>query len=434
MNSVFFTDANTGYAVGSYGSTGAILKTTNGGSNWTPQTSGTNFALRSVFFINSTTGFAVGNYGALTKTTNGGTNWVPTSGFYYNFNSVYFTDVNTGYVVGESGAQAGVILKTTDGGSNWTTKPMTNNLYSIYFSDQNTGYIVGYWGTILKTIDAGVNWATQTSGVYNTFRSVFFIDNNNGFVVGEAGIILKTTNGGEILPSNAGTITGYTNVCQGQSAVVYTVQPITNATSYIWTLPNGVIGTSTTNTITVDYSIAATSGDITVCGHNSVGNGSIATLSITVKPVPPTPVITQNGNILTSSAVTGNQWYNSTGPISGSISQNYTATTDGSYYVIVTVNGCSSSQSNTINVSGTIISEILEDSPFYIYPNPATDFLVFEAKSEGIAEIYNSQSKIIFQKKISDRFVLNLNNIPKGFYLCRLRNDNNISYYKLIVE
>ena len=39
LTSIRFTDANTGYAVGDYGT---ILKTTNGGTNWVTLSSGTN--------------------------------------------------------------------------------------------------------------------------------------------------------------------------------------------------------------------------------------------------------------------------------------------------------------------------------------------------------------------------------------------------------
>jgi len=88
------------------------------------------------------------------------------------------------------------------------------------------------------------------------------------------------------LPANAGTISGLSTVCQGQSGVVYTVPAISNATSYIWTKPNGTTGTSTTNTITIGYTTTATSGNITVKGNNSCGQGNPSTLAVTVNPLP----------------------------------------------------------------------------------------------------------------------------------------------------
>ncbi|NVN95331.1 MAG: hypothetical protein HXX18_08625, partial [Bacteroidetes bacterium] len=88
------------------------------------------------------------------------------------------------------------------------------------------------------------------------------------------------------LPVAAGTISGLSNVCQGQNSLTYTVPSISNATSYVWTLPTGASGTSSTNSITVNYNISALSGSITVNGNNSCGDGVNSSLSITVNPLP----------------------------------------------------------------------------------------------------------------------------------------------------
>ncbi len=96
----------------------------------------------------------------------------------------------------------------------------------------------------------------------------------------------------QFIPAAAGTITGTPTVCQGQSSEIYTVPEIEDADSYIWTLPSGATGTSTTNSITVDFGISALSGDITVKGNNSCGgNGLPSTLAITVNLLPLTSAI-----------------------------------------------------------------------------------------------------------------------------------------------
>jgi gliding motility-associated-like protein len=88
------------------------------------------------------------------------------------------------------------------------------------------------------------------------------------------------------LPVAAGTITGISTVCQSQSSVVYSVPAITGASTYVWTLPAGATGTSTTSSITVNYGVSAISGNITVKGNNSCGDGVVSTLPITVNPLP----------------------------------------------------------------------------------------------------------------------------------------------------
>jgi hypothetical protein len=62
------------------------------------------------------------------------------------------------------------------------------------------------------------------------------------------------------LVGSAETITGLETVCQGQYSVTYTIPAITNATFYIWSLPSGATGSSTTNSIAVNYESNAISG------------------------------------------------------------------------------------------------------------------------------------------------------------------------------
>ncbi len=94
------------------------------------------------------------------------------------------------------------------------------------------------------------------------------------------------------LVSPAGPISGLNIVCPNQNSVIYTVPPITNATSYIWTLPNGASGSSSTNSITVNFGGTAVSGNISVCGYSSCGRGRPSNLPIQV-----------NYNTITSSPV-----------------------------------------------------------------------------------------------------------------------------------
>lgn len=88
------------------------------------------------------------------------------------------------------------------------------------------------------------------------------------------------------LPETADSINGTWTVCQLQNSVTYSIPTVANATDYIWTLPNGAIGASTTNNITIDYSTSATSGLITVIGTNACGSGVQSAALVTVNPLP----------------------------------------------------------------------------------------------------------------------------------------------------
>jgi photosystem II stability/assembly factor-like uncharacterized protein len=110
LHSVFFTDSLTGYVCGGSWLLGRqMLKTVNGGIDWTYlNCGGTNMDLQSIYFSDKNTGFMVG-YGSILKTSDGGTNWTVQSDI-NGGNSVFFTDNNTGYIVGYG------ILKTLNGG------------------------------------------------------------------------------------------------------------------------------------------------------------------------------------------------------------------------------------------------------------------------------------------------------------------------------
>ncbi len=229
FNSVYFPDANTGYAVGKGGYGGLIFKTINGGSTWTSLYYGSQSlqSLNSVYFINSDTGYAVGYPGFIIKTTNGGRNWIyliNEGGYFY---SVYFTDANTGYVAG--GSLEPFIFRTANGFNTWISSNCVKHLRtwafnSVYFPDANTGYAVGGKGTIIKTSDGGNSWDSLLSGTKYNLNSVYFINSDTGYAVGDNGTILKTSNGGTIwIVSSSGTTNVLNSVYFINSDIGYAV-------------------------------------------------------------------------------------------------------------------------------------------------------------------------------------------------------------------
>ncbi len=109
------------------------------------------------------------------------------------------------------------------------------------------------------------------------------------------------------LPVAAGAISGQTTVCQGQTSVIYTVGAIPHATSYIWTVPANasIVSGGTSNSITVDYGITASSGLLTVKGVNSCGNGIASSLPVTANLLPNAAgTITGESNVCIGSSVT----------------------------------------------------------------------------------------------------------------------------------
>jgi hypothetical protein len=108
------------------------------------------------------------------------------------------------------------------------------------------------------------------------------------------------------LPGSAGLISGTTSVFPGQNSVVYSVPAIENASSYIWTLPEGATGSSTSKNIVVNYSKSAKLGKVTVKGKNFYGEGGASALAIKIIALPENSLPEKAGPITGASIVTPN--------------------------------------------------------------------------------------------------------------------------------
>jgi gliding motility-associated-like protein len=89
-------------------------------------------------------------------------------------------------------------------------------------------------------------------------------------------------------PGNAGQVDGPEVICAGTYNQLYSVAPILYATDYHWTVPPGAIIVTGMNSdsIVVDFPSNAQSGNITVYGSDSCGNGKHSTLPVVVHQPP----------------------------------------------------------------------------------------------------------------------------------------------------
>lgn len=196
LTAVDIVDASVYYAAGN----GIFLSTTNGGQNWNQKTfvNASNqpingLTINDLHFFNTQTGLAVGaqnqNTQIILRTTNGGQNWTPVLTFADNSGAtgglfrMHFLDPLNGYACGT----AGKIRKTTDGGLSWTAQITPDNytLTTIDFPTPQSGYAAGRTiageGILLKTSDGGNNWATYSIGDAS-FTSLDFLTAQNGFL------------------------------------------------------------------------------------------------------------------------------------------------------------------------------------------------------------------------------------------------------------
>ena len=155
-----------------------------------------------------------------------------------------------------------------------------------------------------------------------------------------------------------GTITGTSAVCNdGVNTGTLTLSGHTGAvtkwqssSNLAFTTPVNIA--NTTNTLTFS-NLTATTYYRAAVKSGACLEGFTPVFTVTVNPLPATPTITGTlsfctggSTVLTSSATTGNQWYKDGALVSGETATTYTATTVGSYTVVVTsAAGCTSAVS-----------------------------------------------------------------------------------------
>jgi len=210
-------------------------------------------------------------------------------------------------------------------------------------------------------------------------------------------------------------------------------------------VPAGVLITAGNNTssITVDFTSSAVSGDITVQGTNSCGNGIVSpNFSVTVNPIPPAPVVTNTGDTLRSSAPTGNQWYFEGTLITGATSQTYVATQSGYYWDVVTLNGCSSDTSNhkLILITG-IAPHPASVIKLYPVPNDGRfNVSITTASEESFSfRVYNNLGVMIYEETKIDVNgslvrVVDISTAPNGMYTVVITSDQETVVRRIIVN
>ena len=210
LNRVFFSDSQTGWAVGE---NGTILHTKDGGTSWLIQNSTVSGNVADVFFLNDRLGWAIAwNVtslplgSVLLKTINGGDLWSAENFKAANIflRSVSYFDSLNGWMSGSDGT----IVYTTDGGVQWTNAQLDTTQFTQFpvidlkFADRKNGYASGGFfdlaGVIWQTSDSGLTWSAKGIGPEPIQRLVVR-DTNNVIGVGgdfEYGASVVTTNDG----------------------------------------------------------------------------------------------------------------------------------------------------------------------------------------------------------------------------------------------
>ena len=300
-------------------------------------------------------------------------------------------------------------------GVQYTTEPGSSNYI----------WTISYGGTI--TTGLNTNQITVDWGIAGTRSITVNYDNQIGCYSP-----IPATHAVEVLSVPVPIINGVNSICQGSSGVGYFTQ--VNYDDYMWTVsPGGTITSGAgTDAITVSWT---GSGDqmVSVEYTNDLGCAPIvpSVFDVFVTPLPATPVITQHGDTLTSSAINGNQWYLNGVIIPGATNQQHIAVYKGNYTVVVTLSDCSSGVSNSILVLPVSVNDFEVSQSVEVYPNPNHGQFNIEITSAEMVElnieIFNTAGTLLWKQEnvtIHGTQILpvNMGIVPDGVYMVTLRN------------
>ncbi len=187
------------------GGDGTILRTINGGMNWSvlKEAGGTTNNLSDISFRTHDDGWAVGSSGTIIHSTDGGLSWrQQSSGTSFHLTGVWAVNSHICFAVGSLVDYGGMVLRTTDAGETWSQfgTPDGEYLFDIAFADAGHGTAIGKFGTMYQTSDGGDSWIETNSHYKNELTGICFTSTKTGYMVGWGGAVFQTTDGGRTWP------------------------------------------------------------------------------------------------------------------------------------------------------------------------------------------------------------------------------------------
>ena len=234
---------------GSYTFFTAVFKSTNGGQNWAPATTGLGNRQVSVLAVDPTNGSTVyaGTTSGVYKSTNGGTSWAAASTtFTARVYALAIDRANPATIY--AGTSFTGVFKSTNGGQNWTAMnsglPSLRDIFSLAIDPSNSSTI--YAGTyaqflpdgtifgsaVFKSTNGGQSWTATNSaptGLSAAFALAIDRVNPSTVYAGSYDGLFQTTNGGQSWAAINSGLPSY----PGVNALE--IDPVNSSTLYVGT-------------------------------------------------------------------------------------------------------------------------------------------------------------------------------------------------------
>ena len=160
-------------------------------------------------------------------------------------------------------------------GSSTACVSQSGVVYTISADSGATSYTWIVPSGAIVTAGQGTTSATITFG--SVSGNVTVVANNSCGSSGPSNLSVTLNSA----PGTPGTISGSTNISSGQSGIIYSISPVSGATSYTWTSPSGATITSGQGTDSVIVDFGNNQGNMSVTASNSCGTSDASSLAIT---------------------------------------------------------------------------------------------------------------------------------------------------------
>lgn len=280
-------------------------------------------------------------------------------------------------------------------------------------------------------------WSTGSTDTMITVNSagIYWVNvTGTGCSASDTVTISEINCGAALISFNASS----TELCE-KFCISFFDSSVNNPLGWEWMFPGGIPSSSVDqNPLNICYNNPGIY-DVTLITTTANGNDTLTIPNyITVHPTPPFPVITQNGNTLTSTSADFYQWQLNATDIPGATNQSYTITQSGYYTVVVTdVHGCKNSSSVDILMIGI---EEAGDPEILIYPTPSKGNFIVELMNYQIADevslsITNALGQeLFFIKEISPfKKEIRLNEVANGVYFIEVKSEKIFFRKKVLI-
>jgi photosystem II stability/assembly factor-like uncharacterized protein len=179
------------------GNLGKIIRSDDGGKNWTQQPSTVSTHFHGIAAWDTGRAVAVGNRGTIVVTADGGKNWKK-AGVPENVSAAKLLRVRV-YPDGKAWAvgEMGTALFSSDFGTSWRAMSAGEDVaWNDVSAVNDTVWLVGEFGRMQVSRDGGANWKAVEGPVKSSLNAITFRNENDGVAVGTEGILLQTADAG----------------------------------------------------------------------------------------------------------------------------------------------------------------------------------------------------------------------------------------------